>query len=144
MGRPVTNWSFLPPPTKRQIFPLLSVATNIAAFPLRDRFINQPGIRQLIVVLLNFLTRIDGPIRPAHCDSARVSNPPPAELRPKNVPYQTKPPLDRPEESDHNRTPERWIWCCGGAAAAVLFYCTHSLRRRHGCMMIGCTFCKYE
>jgi hypothetical protein len=31
MDRPVTNWPCLPPPLKRQIFPLVSVTTNRAA-----------------------------------------------------------------------------------------------------------------
>jgi hypothetical protein len=48
------------PPTKHRIFPLISVATNIAVFPLYDIFVDRPGTRQFIVVLLNFLTGIDG------------------------------------------------------------------------------------
>jgi hypothetical protein len=82
MGRLVTNWSFLPPPTKRQKSPLISVVTNIAAFLLHDQFIDQPDTQRFIVVLLNFLTGIDGPIWPAHRDSARLSNPPTGRILP--------------------------------------------------------------
>ncbi len=48
------------PPTKRQIFPLISVATNIAAFPSHGRFVDRPGIQRFIVVFYNFSTRMDG------------------------------------------------------------------------------------
>ncbi len=41
-----------------------------------------------------------------------------------------KPPLNRPEESDHTRTPGHRRWCWGGVDAADSFYCTQRLCRR--------------
>ena len=41
-----------------------------------------------------------------------------------------KPPLGCPEESDHTRTPECWIWCWGGVDVVDLFYWTQRLCRR--------------
>ncbi len=49
------------------------------------------------------------------------------------------PPLPHSTESDHTRVPRRRSWCCGGVAAADLRYCTHSLCRRHGQMVLWCT-----
>jgi hypothetical protein len=46
------------------------------------------------------------------------------------------PPLPRPSKSDHTGVPRHRSWCCGGVAAAVLRYCTHSLCRRHGWMVL--------
>ena len=49
-----------PPPAKRRIFPLISIATNIAAFLSHRQFVDQPGTRRFIVVFYNFSTGMDG------------------------------------------------------------------------------------
>ena len=94
------------------------------------------GPRQLIVVWVIFRTRIDGPIRSAHPDSARVTTPPRRPNFAKNM-HPDK--WCRPSESGHTRVPRRRSWCCSGVAAAVVRYCTHSLCRRHGRMVLWCT-----
>ena len=94
------------------------------------------GPRQLIVVWVIFRTRIDGPIRSAHPDSTRVTNPPRRPNFAKNM-HPDK--WCRPSESGHTRVPRRRSWCCSGVAAAVVRYCTHSLCRRHGRMVLWCT-----
>jgi len=119
------------PPTNRRIFPLISVATNIAAFPFHDRFVDRPGTRRFIVVLLNFSTGIDGPIRPAHRDSARVSNPPAGRIlllkcTPLNEATAPLPGGIRP----HPNTRTSTMVLRHRVDAANSFYCTQRLRRR--------------
>jgi hypothetical protein len=74
MDRPVINCQCLPPPQASNIPP------NFRRHKQGRRSVPRPihlrGPRQLIVVWLIFRTGIGGPIRSAHPDSARVTNPP--------------------------------------------------------------------
>ena len=70
---PIAN-AFQPP--KRRIFPLISVTTNRAAVLSHGRFANTKRPPSVDCDMVDFWTRIDGPIWSSHRDSARVSNPP--------------------------------------------------------------------
>ena len=89
--------------------------------------------------MVNFSTGIDCPIRPAHHDSARVSNPSTGQISPRICTQKTKPPLHCPEESDHTRIPGCQPWCCGWVGVVVLFYFAQRLRRRAWVDEMWCT-----
>jgi hypothetical protein len=69
-------------PSKRRIFPLISVATNRAAVPSHGQSPNIKWPSTVDCGMVDFSAEIDGPIRSSHRDSARVSNPPLTPLVP--------------------------------------------------------------
>ena len=134
------NGPCCPPPRTPKIhrFP---PSKSEAATPSPGCFSPRQRGRQLIVMLLGGGIKRNSQNRPPIAIRPGYQTPPPAEFRPEYAPQYTVPPLPRPSESDHTRVPRRLSWCCGGLAMAVLRYCTHSLCRRHGRMVLSDMVC---
>ena len=129
-------------PTRRPKIRQKSPSKNNAATPSPGDFSPRQRGRQLIVMSLGGGIKRNSQNRPPIAIRPGYQTPPPAEFRPEYAPQYTVPPLPRPSESDHTRVPRRLSWCCGGVAMAVLRYCTHSLCRRHGRMVLSDMVCR--
>ena len=117
------------PPTKRQIFPLISIATNIAAFPSHGRFIDRLGTRRLLWYLSIFRPGWTDKFSPAIAIWPGYQIPLPAEFHPKMHPIKQS---HRSVATTNPTTPEHKNIAYGvdvGLARRIR-YSTQRLRRR--------------